>query len=403
MIARLLAVLLVATPALAQQATEEAAIVAARLKAFPVARGVEAVQAYQPAETVRGGDGRALRRTKPEAAGIRAAALEEAANWAEARQSHALLVARDGKLLFERYWNGFNRDSRFSTASMMKAVMALAYGPAIAEGRIGLDHAVGRYLAEWRDDPRGAVTIRQLLHMESGLAYPPEPPGPPNPASPGMRIMFAPDIRAVALGVPQEVPPGTRFAYANIDSQLAGEALAAALRGQRFADFLSRRIWKPIGAADATLFLDREGGSPHYFCCLQARPMDWLKLGELIRNRGRAGGRQLVPAAHVAAMLAPSATNPNFGMQVWRGSPHAPLRRYSATIALTVPAAEPFLRDDVVFIDGAGGQRVYVIPSERMTIVRIGRPAPDWDDSALVNLIVRGMSMEAQMATVTGS
>lgn len=390
MIARLLAALLLAAPLEAQPAADEAAIVSARMAALPRERGVEAVEAYQPAETVRGGNGRALPAIAPERAGVSGAALEKAAAWAEARQSHALLVARDGRLVFERYWNGFDRSARFSTASMMKAVMALAYGPAVAEGRIGLDDPAGRYLREWHGDPRGQVTIRQLLAMESGLAFPPQPPGPPTPASPTMRIMFAPDIRAVALSVPQDAPPGARFAYSNFDSQLAGEALAAALP-MRFADFLSRRIWKPMGAADAALFLDREGGSPHYFCCLQARPMDWLKLGELIRNQGRAGGRQLVPQAHVAAMLAPSATNPNFGLQVWRGSPHAPLRRYSATIALTVPAAEPFARDDVVFLDGAGGQRVWIIPSERLTIVRIGRPVTDWDDSALPNLILAGL------------
>ncbi len=399
MIARLLAALLLAAPPVAgaagaQPAPDEAAIIAARAAALPMARGVEAVEAYQPAETVRGGSGRALPATTPARAGLSAAALEKAAAWAEARQSHALLVARGGRLVFERYWNGFDRNSRFSTASMMKAVMALAYGPAIAEERIGLDDPVGRHLREWRADPRGRVTIRQLLAMESGLAFPPQPPGPPappSPASPTMRIMFAPDIRAVALSVPQDAPPGSRFAYSNFDSQLAGEALAAVLPG-RFADHLSRRIWKPMGAADAALFLDREGGSPHYFCCLQARPMDWLKLGELIRNRGRAGGRQLVPDAHVAAMLAPSATNPSFGLQIWRGSPHVPVRRYSATIALTVPAAEPFARDDVVFLDGAGGQRVYVIPSAGLTIVRIGRPAADWDDSALPNMVLAGLT-----------
>ncbi|WP_448585306.1 serine hydrolase domain-containing protein [Thermaurantiacus sp.] len=392
MIGRLVAALIAAAPALAQPPADEAAFIAERAKALPVERGVEAVEAYQPSERVRGGRGRALPAIVPEAAGLCADALAAAAAWAEARQSHALLIARDGRLVFERYWNGFGRDSRFSTASMMKAVVALAFGPAIAEGRIALDDPVGRHLSEWRQDPRGSVTLRQLLHMESGLAFPPAPPGPPSPASPALRLMFAPDIRAVALAVPQAVPPGNRFAYSNVDSQLAGEALAASLGRLRFAEFLSQRIWKPMGAADAELFLDRVGGSPHYFCCLQARPMDWLRLGELIRNRGRAGGRQLVPEAHVAAMLAPAPTNPNFGMQIWRGSPHAPVRRYGPAIALTVPAAEPFLRDDVVFIDGAGGQRVYVIPSARMTIVRIGRPAPDWDDSALVNLVLRGLS-----------
>jgi CubicO group peptidase (beta-lactamase class C family) len=369
--------------------TPEEAFIAQRMAALPPARGIEGADLYVPARPVPGGRGGLLPTTTPDAAGIAPEAIEAAAAWAEARGSFALIIARDGGVVAQRYWSGHGPRSRFATASMHKTVMALAYGPAIAEGRIRLGDPVGRHLPEWRADPRGAITIGQLLRMESGLGWPPQP-GPPGPGSPIMRIMFAPDIRAVALETPVAAPPGSRFAYANVDSQLAGEALAAAVGGD-YAAWLSERIWKPIGAADASLFLDREGGSPHFFCCLQATPMDWVRVGELIRNQGRVRGRQVVPADWIAAMARGSALNPNFGMQLWRGSPHAPVRRYSAAAALTVPAREPFARDDVLFLDGAGGQRVYVVPSERMTIVRIGRPSPDWDDSALVNLVLGGL------------
>ena len=372
--------------------TPEEALIAQRMAALPPARGIEGADLYVPARPVPGGRGGLLPTTTPDAAGIAPAAIEAAAAWAEARGSFALIIARDGGIVAQRYWGGHGPRSRFSTASMHKTVMALAYGPAIAEGRIALTDPVGRHLPEWRDDPRGAITIGQLLRMESGLGWPPPPgpPGPPGPGSPTMRLMFAPDIRAVALETPVAAPPGTRFAYANVDSQLAGEALAAAVGGD-YAAWLSQRIWQPIGAAEASLFLDREDGSPHFFCCLQASAMDWVRVGELIRNQGRVRGRQLVPAAWIAAMASPSPLNPNFGLQLWRGHPHSPLRRYSATAALTIPAREPFAREDVLFLDGAGGQRVYVIPSERLTIVRIGNPAADWDDSALPNIILRGL------------
>ncbi len=376
-------------PGAAGPLSPEAAFIARRMAALPPARGVEGADLYVPAQAVPGGAGRMPPTTTPDAAGIAPEAIEAAAAWAEARGSFALIIARDGAIVAQRYWGGHGPGSRFSTASMHKTVMALAYGPAVAEGRIRLDDPVGRWLPEWRNDPRGAITIGQLLRMESGLAWPAQP-GPPGPASPAMRLMFAPDIRAVALETPAAVPPGTRFAYYNHDSQLAGEALAAAVGGD-YARWLSERIWKPLGAGEASLFLDREGGSPHYFCCLQARPWDWLRVGELIRNRGRVHGRQLVPAEWIAAMTRPSAHNPNFGLQIWLGSPHVRERRYSPTAALVVPAAEPFARDDVIFLDGAGGQRVYVVPSERLTIVRIGNPAPDWDDSALPNIILRGL------------
>ncbi len=387
----LVAALLLAAPAGAEQTPGEAAIVMQRMAALPFDRGVEAVEAYQPAETVRGASAlvRPLPRIAPARAGLSEAALAEAVALAERHESHALLVAKNGRLVLERYWNGFSRQSRFSTASMHKTVMALAMGAAIADGRLAEGDPVGRHLPEWRDDPRGQVTLAELLEMASGLAFPPAPPGPPRPDSVNLRLMFAPDIRKVALEVPQAAPPGTVFAYSNVDSQLAGEALQAAL-GMRYADYLSSRIWKPIGAADAALFLDREGGSAHWFCCLQASAMDWLRVGELLRKRGRVRGRQILPAQWVDAMARPSARNPNFGRQLWRGTPHAPVRRYSASIAMTVPAREPFRAEDVLFLDGAGGQRVYVIPSAGLVIVRIGRPAPAWDDSELPNILLAG-------------
>jgi hypothetical protein len=90
-------------------------------------------------------------------------------------------------------------------------------------------------------------------------------------------------------------------------------------------------------------------------------------------------------------VTAPSPLNPNFGMNFWRGSPHAPVRRYAKSVPMTVAAAKPFGRDDVVFIDGAGGQRVYVVPSAGLTIVRIGKPALGWDDSELVNRVLAGI------------
>lgn len=369
-------------------ATAQPADMAARMAAFPRDRAVEAVEAYTPAQTVKGGKLRVLPVATAAQAGISAAALAEAQALAEAGGAHALIVARNGRVVLERYWNGFGADSRFSTASMHKTVMGLAYGQAVETGKIAMADPVGRFLPEWKVDARGQVQVGQLLAMASGLAYPPAPPGP---GSSSVRMFFADDIRAVALGVPQDAAPGTRFAYSNIDSQLAGEALNKAVGGD-YAGWLSRQLWAPLGAADASLFMDRSGGSPHYFCCLQARARDWLLVGELIREGGKVGSRQVVPAAWVAEMAKPSALNANFGKQLWRGSPHAPVRRYSATISMTIPAAEPFLADDVLFIDGAGAQRVYAIPSKGLTIVRIGRPATDWDDSKLPNILIRGLA-----------
>lgn len=378
----ILALLLAAAPASAQD--DLVAATAARTKTFPAAHAVERADAYTPAETVRG-ELRALpiARRSPGAS----AALVPAQTYADATGSFALLVLRNGVIIHERYAAGFDATSRFSPASMHKTVLALAIGVAVQRSLIALDAPVERWLTEWRGDPRGRITVRQLLEMASGLET---PPFGPDPAGKSAQLTFAPDIAKVALSYRKAAEPGSVFAYGNVNSQLLAMVLERAT-GERYAAWLSRTIWQPIGASDASVWLDRPGGLAHGFCCLQATARDWARVGQLILDKGRAGGRRVVPAKWIAAMASPSRANPNYGYQLWRAAPYAPERRYSASSMLVAKAAKPYLRDDILFMDGAIGQRVYIVPSERLVIVRIGKSNPGWDDSELPNLVIAGL------------
>ena len=98
-------------------------------------------------------------------------------------------------------------------------------------------------------------------------------------------------------------------------------------------------------------------------------------------------------------VTAPSPLNPNYGYHVWLGTVHEPERGYGKGVPAFVPHSAPFAADDVVYFDGAGGQRVYVIPSHELVIVRTGLPARDpatgaflWDDALLPNILVAGIS-----------
>jgi CubicO group peptidase (beta-lactamase class C family) len=366
--------LLLATPAVAQN--DPVAVTAARLKAFPVAQSIERVDAYVPAETVKGRS-RPMNAATP--TGDLARGIAQGQAYVE-RDSFAYVVLKDGRIVHEWYAPGFTADNRFSPASMAKTVMALTFGTT----RIALDARVDRWLTEWRGDPRGSITVRQLLTMSSGLDV---IPFSQDPASKGMQLQFGPDVTRTALSFAAAEAPGTRFQYGNVNSQLAALIVERAT-GQRFAEVLSRRLWQPIGASDASLWLDREGGTAKLWCCYQATARDYARVGQLILNRGRANGRQVVPAAWVRAMATPAATNPNFGLQLWIGSPFVAERRYSSVSPLVLRSKRPFVRDDVLFMDGAVGQRVYVVPSERLVVVRIGKSRMDWDDTELVNRIL---------------
>jgi CubicO group peptidase (beta-lactamase class C family) len=381
----LAASILLASTAIAEPPSDPAtADFIARMKATPLG-AVGTPDVYTPVERVKGRPGKAFRNGR----GITAAALASAQAYADAQQSYAFVVARNGAIVHERYAPGFSPASRYATASMHKAVLALAFGSAIEKGLIGLQDPLARHLPELANDPIGGVTIEQALRMTGGIGSPPAEAD--SAVSPAMALLYGTDSRKAIRRFGVVLPPGTEFAYQNISTQLAGLALQAAI-GERYADFLSRTLWAPIGAGDAALWLDRPDGNPHLFCCLQATARDWLRVGELVRNEGKVDGRQVVRADWVRAVTAPSPLNPNFGMNFWRGSPHLPVRRYAPSVAMTVASAEPFARDDVVFIDGAGGQRVYIVPSAGLTIVRIGKPSADWDDSLLVNRVLAGLA-----------
>ena len=97
-------------------------------------------------------------------------------------------------------------------------------------------------------------------------------------------------------------------------------------------------------------------------------------------------------------VITPSPLNPNYGFQTWLGTTYEPVRSYGEDVPIGVPHSEPFAAPDVIFFDGAGGQRVYVVPSHALVIVRAGAGGIDfekgqftWDDSILPNAIIRGI------------
>lgn len=298
----------------------------------------------------------------------------------------ALLVWHDGQLMVEHYGEGYGPDMLSAPASMPKPVLSLAIGAAVDRGLLDIDAPVSDHVPEWRGDPRGAITVRQALQMRSGL----QRPGSASEPGPGEELMLGTDLEALVLSTPLARAPGTVFNYNNVDNALALLVLQRAT-GTRYADWLSRTIWQPIGAADAYAWLDRPGGMPRTFCCLLATPRSWVRVGLLIKNGGTADGKQIVSRRWIETMTAPSPTYPAFAMQIWRGGDAGSARSYGPDSAIRQATGEPFLANDMLIFDGAIGQRVYVSAAEDLVIVRIGRTARDWIDSRLPNAVIRAL------------
>lgn len=355
-------------------------LVQERMKTFPVERFIYEVDWYEPLEVVRGNKSREIYESP-----ISSESISAALELVEKHDSYAFIYWQGGAIKAEKYWYDFTSDSRFDTASMHKTVVAALVGIANQLGLIdSVDDPISKYLPELKGTDRESITLRAMLEMASGITT---PPMSTDPASPYFQTYYGNDLTQATAHWPVRFEPFKEFFYANANTQYLAWAIERTSK-MRYAEFLSKYLWQPIGASDSRLWLDHEGGSPRASCCLQASARDWLKFGLLLLERGKVGDTQVVPTEWIDQMFQPSQLNANYGWQIWRGSPHNPERIYGKGIPAVIPAAEPFKRDDVYFLDGSGGQRVYIIPSADTVIVRIGKADHSWDDAALPNLLL---------------
>ncbi len=326
----------------------------------------------------------------PKPVGIDPVTLDEAAAWAEAQGSSALLVSLHGRLVFERYWRGDDRATPFNSQSMAKTVAALLVGIALDKHEIAsVDDPMGKYLAEWRGDARGAITLRQMLQMASGLAQVDAGHGYAlTPDNPAVRQYFGTDYLKPALALAVAEAPGKTFDYNNNDVLIVARMLEL-VSGKPYRRLLSERLWQPLGLADAEIGVDRHGGMAMASANIFGRPIDWLRLGELIAGQGALDGKRVVSARWIEAMATPSPAYRGYGYYLWLGDQLVGGKPVAPTLYPWQSA--PFAAKDMVLLNGFGGQRVWIMPSKGLVVVRSGRVWPSaWDDAIIPNLLWRG-------------
>lgn len=293
-------------------------------------------------------------------------ALAEAAAWAESHGSDALLVLHRGVLQLERYWRGVTRNSLYPVLGASRSLLGIACGRALAEGRIdSLDSPVGRWLDEWRDDPRGSITLRQLLWNVSGLEVP-QVVRWTDLLGRGGRLLYGTDFERAALAFPQLHEAGTHFALSAVDAELLSLVIERAT-GMRYDRYIAQAVWAAVGAGRAEFALDRRGGRAAAFDGLRAAPGDLLRLGALLAGGQGLAARVSLPADWAAQMARGSVPNPQYGLDAWKISGRG-LR----------------LSGD--------GRAVWVFPDEQLVIVRLGDAVPGWDSMQLPDLLRRGSS-----------
>lgn len=311
--------------------------------------------------------------------------LDQAVAYGAAQDSHALLIWQGGALQLEHYYPGHDATSITSTQSMHKSVLALLVGIAIDQRLIrSVDEPVATYIPEWAGDDRRRITIRQMLQQASGIDWPGGLPGL-------LRMTLGGNLEQLVLDQGVFAPAGSQFDYNGVNPEVLGIVIAR-VSGRPYAGYLADNLWRYVSSDEATVELDSaEHRTPRTFCCLGATARSWLRLGLLHLEHGRVGGRQVVPEAWMREVVTPSARNPNYGYLTWLGTRYDPQRTYNRKSSTYAPASEPFAAPDLIYFDGFGGQRVYIVPSLQLVVAHTGPLKPDWDDAALINLVIRGM------------
>jgi len=276
------------------------------------------------------------------------------------RQEHkatALLVAQGGHLVYERYGESHTREQPQLGWSMTKSLTALVAGLLARDGNLALDAPVG--LSQWNGTPKQAITWRNLLNMAPGLAWDEGYGG----ASDATEMLFSqPNEGGWAADRPQSSAPGTTFTYSTGFTNIAMLGIREMLGGspQALYDYYESRLFAPLGIHGGVIEPDASG-TPVGGARGLLRPVDWLRLGQLVANGGTWDGAVILPPDYVAFMTAASPASLEYGGFLWRQPSH-----------MILPAVRATLPDDLVWFAGHLGQFVVIVPSRELVVLRMG-------------------------------
>lgn len=267
-------------------------------------------------------------------AGLDPAAIENAVAYAGARRTTALVIGRGGHIVFEKYWNGTTFDTPVAPG-FDPALAALLLGTALDDRLLGsLDEPVSSYLPELAAS-EGTLTFRELLARDHA----------------DMTLDQSADLVALAM---------------------------ERLTKQPYEKLVAEKLWKPLGGGDLEFQpgdSKRRPDGVNASCCVRVRLGDWMRVGELLANGGNFEGGQVALPHYVNLMLHPA----------HKDSPRGYFTRVDGA----------FATHDVAWLEGSGNQRLWIVPSLKLAILRLGEApgsAEGWDEAMIPDSIIRGTS-----------
>ncbi|MGB8398962.1 serine hydrolase domain-containing protein, partial [Bradyrhizobium sp.] len=291
------------------------------------------------------------------------------------RRTRAVVVVHDGKVIAERYAGGIGVDTPLLGFSLTKSVVNALIGILTQQGVTS--PSMPAPIPEWRgaSDPRREIEVEHLLRMTTGLALDETNSGF-DPSS--QMVYLHDDMAAFAAQAAMIAAPGTRWAYSSPSTQLLARIIRDATGGpEQTLAFAWRELFNPLGMRHVTLEFDGSGTlQGHSYMLASAR--DWARFGLLYLNDGVVGGKRILHEDWVSFSAA-ATLDTDYGAGFWTNrSEHEHAR---ARVRLGMPR-------DAFFASGDLGQRVVILPSQRLVVVRLGDSVdPTGDIRGLARLV----------------
>jgi CubicO group peptidase (beta-lactamase class C family) len=271
------------------------------------------------------------------------------------KKTLGVAVVYDNELIGEDYLEGYDAWSRFHGWSMTKSVTGAMAGALVKEGRMDIKNSTG--IPEWSGDERKNITIENILHMSSGLKWF-ENYFTISDAT--VMLMQSDDMFASITGCELEHEPGSFWNYSSGDANLLSGLIRSAIGDEEeYLGYAYSRIFHRIGMLNTLVETDASGlfvASSYSY----GSTRDWARFGMLFLNRGIFEGDTVLTPEWVDFMRsAAPASNGTYGATFWLKEPN------EERALVDVP-------DDIFFADGFLGQRIYIIPSKKLVVVRMG-------------------------------
>jgi CubicO group peptidase (beta-lactamase class C family) len=291
------------------------------------------------------------------------------------RRTKAVVVVRDGIIIAERYADGVTIDTPLLGFSMTESVINALIGIMTQQGMVS--PSIPAPIPEWRaaSDPRHVIEVEHLLRMTTGLALDETNSG--FDASSQMLYLHN-DMAGFAVKAEPIAPPGTRWAYSSPTTQLLARIIRDAVGGpEQTLAYAWRELFNPLGMRDVTLEFDG-AGTLQASTYMLASARDWARFGLLYLNDGVLAGKRILHEDWVDFSAA-ATLDTDYGAGFWTNrSEH---QHAKARVRLGVPR-------DAFFASGDLGQRVVIIPSQQMVVVRLGDSThPAGDINGLARLV----------------